>query len=81
MNWWLQERIWSTWIVSGRYITCISVFRSLDDVTAAVMDKLNELGPLIEGQPIVLVGVHALSNGNLETLRDLYDGAVSIILE
>jgi hypothetical protein len=81
VNWWMAETMWSIWIVGGRYITCVSVRRSFDEVLEAVIEKVQELGPFLEGQPVILVTSYSLSNGNLDTLRNVNEDAVTIILE
>lgn len=81
MRWWSNEMIWSTWIVGGRYITCLARFRSFTEVYNEVQDHINQVGLLIPNHPIVLVNQNSVHQDDWDTLVNGPEGSVTIVLE
>lgn len=80
MNHWLNYRIWSTWIVGGRYITVLSSHIGFADVLETVMQYVEEHGALIPEQPVVLVAHNIVEGDDYAVLQALPEGSVTINL-
>jgi len=82
MRWWTHERMWSMWIVGGKYITCVSDQKAFEDVWLAVHQSVDDAGgPIIPNQPVVLVNAYSLGIDDWNLIVNSPEGTVTLILE
>lgn len=77
MNRWHDYVVWSMWICMGRYITCISSYRSFQEVLEAIHEKAEELGVYARGEPLVMINMNFLNPEDAEVLRG-FEGSVTL---
>jgi hypothetical protein len=78
---WEQYRVWSIWIVGGRYITVLSSYFSFLEVMEAATEEAEKLGVFSNSAPLVLVTNHFLHDEQVEHMKGLPEGQVSLIME